>query len=541
MESEERELIGQRIGSYQVLRLLGVGGMGEVYEVRHENLKRRAAIKILKQEYAQNQQIAERFLNEARIVSVIQHPGLVSVLELGHMPDGRPYMVLEFLEGESLAQRIERNRGKLAIDALRLGRQIASTLAAVHQAGVIHRDLKPDNVMIVADPEAAGGERAKLLDFGIAKIEKDGSVAARLSGNQTRTGVILGTPQYMAPEQCRGTGIVDEKADVYSLGIILYEMVTGAPPFQSAGTGELMALQMYHPPQPLNEVAPWVAAELVVLIHSMLTKAASERPTAAQVVTTLEQLGAPRAASASALLPGSALAALPSLVVRSQSQLNRPPSIGNGQVHTHATLRVNRAFRIGWVLMGVVCAAALIVGTVFALRVQPEAVAHSPPTRLVEWKIESQPSGASVVVAASGAVLGNTPFRSSRPVGAGEARLVLRLPGYAESALELSLGHNERRVATLQPLPPSKIVWLIDTRPTGATVVRTDTNKILGQTPLQIQLEPERVRVPLTIRLSKYQEHRIELDGQTSQERLVRLKKKENSYDLIVPVHPDED
>lgn len=200
MESAERELIGQRIGSYQVLRLLGVGGMGEVYEVRHENLKRRAAIKILKQEYAQNQQIAERFLNEARIVSVIQHPGLVSVLELGHMPDGRPYMVLEFLEGESLAQRIERNRGKLAIDALRLGRQIASTLAAVHQAGVIHRDLKPDNIMIVADPEAAGGERAKLLDFGIAKIEKDGSVAARLSGNRTRTGVILGTPQYMAPE-----------------------------------------------------------------------------------------------------------------------------------------------------------------------------------------------------------------------------------------------------------------------------------------------------------------------------------------------------
>ena len=143
MESAERELIGQRIGSYQVLRLLGVGGMGEVYEVRHENLKRRAAIKILKQEYAQNQQIAERFLNEARIVSVIQHPGLVSVLELGHMPAGRPYMVLEFLEGESLAQRIERNRGKLAIDALRLGRQIASTLAAVHQAGVIHRDIKP--------------------------------------------------------------------------------------------------------------------------------------------------------------------------------------------------------------------------------------------------------------------------------------------------------------------------------------------------------------------------------------------------------------
>jgi serine/threonine protein kinase len=197
---DHKELIGKRIGSYQVVRLVGIGGMGVVYEGHHTQLKRRTAIKILNEQFARNSQIAERFWNEARIVSVIQHPGLVSVLELGELPGGAPYIIMEYLDGESVGHRIQRTGGRLVADTLRLGRQIASTLAVVHARGVVHRDLKPDNIMIVADPEASGGERAKLLDFGIAKISVESGLSGQIEHRKTRTGAILGTPLYMAPE-----------------------------------------------------------------------------------------------------------------------------------------------------------------------------------------------------------------------------------------------------------------------------------------------------------------------------------------------------
>ncbi|MFO0578632.1 MAG: serine/threonine-protein kinase [Polyangia bacterium] len=186
----------ERIGSYRIVRKLGQGGMGEVFEAVHETIERRVAIKLLRPERARNAAAAARFFNEARAVNRIDHPGLVQVSDYGETPEGSIYIVMELLRGETLGQRLAR-RGRLALgEVLLLCRQVASVLVAVHEKGIIHRDLKPDNMMFVPDPDTAGGERVKLLDFGIAKLTLEGD-AARV---RTSTDMLIGTPVYMSPE-----------------------------------------------------------------------------------------------------------------------------------------------------------------------------------------------------------------------------------------------------------------------------------------------------------------------------------------------------
>jgi len=276
---------GQTIGNYRVLRKLGEGGMGAVFEAQHVEIGRKAAIKVLHPQFAQNAQVAMRFLNEAKAANLIEHPGVVEIFEFSRLPDGTTYIVMEFLKGESLAKRLE--RGPIGLDALRIARQIGSVLVAAHEHGIIHRDLKPDNVIMVKDPEAPGGERAKVLDFGIAKIAEEQVF-------KTQAGSILGTPAYMAPEQCRGATEVTDKSDVYALGIMLYEMLCGRPPFTNAGIGEIMIMQMSKQPPPLRELSPAVPLELADFVHRTLAKDPKARPAMRQVVDALEQLGAMR-------------------------------------------------------------------------------------------------------------------------------------------------------------------------------------------------------------------------------------------------------
>ena len=159
---------GERIGSYRVERLIGQGGMGAVYEAVHEQLGRRAAIKLLRRELSQDPQIAMRFFREARAANRVEHSGIVAIYEFGHLPDGTAYIIMEFLRGEALSARLRSRGGRLPYgDAVRIARQIASALAVAHAQDVIHRDLKPDNVMLVPDSEMPGGERVKILDFGM--------------------------------------------------------------------------------------------------------------------------------------------------------------------------------------------------------------------------------------------------------------------------------------------------------------------------------------------------------------------------------------
>lgn len=181
------EFLGQVLGKYRVVRVIGEGGMGIVFEGERMDIGGRAAVKLLKKELANNEEVSERFFNEARAASCIEHPTIVRVFDYGTLPDGRYFLAMEYIDGETLSSRLHR-MGRLPIpEALRLVRQMAAGLTAAHEKGIVHRDLKPANVMLVADAEVAGGERVKLLDFGIAK----------LLGDKSKTGLrLMGTDQH---------------------------------------------------------------------------------------------------------------------------------------------------------------------------------------------------------------------------------------------------------------------------------------------------------------------------------------------------------
>ncbi len=269
---------GQRIGAYRIVRLLGQGGMGAVYEARQEPLDRRVALKTLHDEDARNEDAVQRFFNEARVLSRLEHPSIVQVSDFGRAEDGTAYLVMEFLRGSSLARRLEdlQTRGERlsAVTALQLGWQIADVLAVAHSQGIVHRDIKPDNLMLVADPVAPGGERVKILDFGIAKLTRPED----RGGVKTDTQAVMGTPLYMSPEQCAGAGGVDAKSDVYSLGCVLYEVMAGRTPFVADGAGRLIGMHLYQQPEPLSSRAAKLPTGVSDLVHRMLIKDKAQRP-----------------------------------------------------------------------------------------------------------------------------------------------------------------------------------------------------------------------------------------------------------------------
>ena len=245
-------LLSKLLGdTYQIIRVVGEGGMGRVYEARHLRLKeRRFAVKVLHSELAKNNEIVARFMREAESASSLSHPNVVDVFDVHHLPDGTPYLVGEFLDGEELADFVK-NRGPLEPRmAAAVGRQVCRALAAAHARGIVHRDMKPENVFVLRssiDALAAGRVHAvtvKVLDFGISK--SGDSERSHL----TRTGVIMGTPSYMAPEQARGKQ-VDLRADVYSTGASLYYALTGKRPFDADDpTSTISMVLTQDPPRP---------------------------------------------------------------------------------------------------------------------------------------------------------------------------------------------------------------------------------------------------------------------------------------------------
>ncbi len=197
-QSEPLLKIGQNVGNYRVVRQLGRGGMGAVFEGIHRYIERRAAIKVLHPDLSQNPQVANRFLNEARAVNLIKHSGLVEIFEFGLLEGGTAYIIMEFLEGESLAARMRHPPGRLGDEALAICRQIAVAMTAAHEKGIVHRDLKPDNVMLVPDRQHPFGLRVKVLDFGIAKLS---GLSDRM---ETESGAMIGTLTFPTTGKPRG-------------------------------------------------------------------------------------------------------------------------------------------------------------------------------------------------------------------------------------------------------------------------------------------------------------------------------------------------
>jgi eukaryotic-like serine/threonine-protein kinase len=260
---------GYAIGAYRVVEPLGDGGMGMVYVAEHTLIGKRVAVKVLRGEYGATPQLVERFFNEARVTTAIRHPGIVEVFDFGYTDTAQPYIVMELLEGQSLAARLADGEKVKVLEALAIARGIASALSAAHARAIVHRDLKPDNVFLVRE---ADGDRVKLLDFGIAKLGCDPTVS------RTRTGLLLGTPQYMSPEQCRGASACDHRSDLYSLGCVLFEMLAGSAPFTGDLT-ELLNGHLYTPP-PALDAPPMISA----LVASLLAKDVEQRPASAAVV-----------------------------------------------------------------------------------------------------------------------------------------------------------------------------------------------------------------------------------------------------------------
>ncbi|MBX3181389.1 MAG: protein kinase [Polyangiaceae bacterium] len=240
-------LLGQRIDQrYQVEAVLGEGGMGTVYRVRHATLGRYFALKVLKKELAGEADLSARFIREAKAAASVSHPNVVQITDFGRIDNGQPYFVMEMLEGRSLGWLIHHGGSIPAARAVRILRQVAEALAAAHAQGVVHRDLKPDNIHI-GDAVGAQGDLVKVLDFGLAKV----AGASRL----TRQGMVFGTPHYMSPEQAAGEA-TDHRADIYALGVVMYEVFTGRVPFEADTYMGVLTKHLFVAPTPPSEVVP---------------------------------------------------------------------------------------------------------------------------------------------------------------------------------------------------------------------------------------------------------------------------------------------
>jgi serine/threonine protein kinase len=275
-------MIGLSINNYQIRAPIGEGGMGVVYMAQHACLGRRAAIKILREGHVGDGRMVDLFVNEARAATTIRHPNIIDVVDVGRLPDGRPYLMMELLEGETLGDLLRRE-GPLPLDeALDLVSQAADGLGAAHGHGIVHQDLKPDNLFLSPDPDRPGRHRVKILDFGIAKLRAEPRPELlRPSTSDDRSPLpsrIFGSPYYMSPEQCRGEDdLIDHRTDIYAMGALLYHLLCGEPPFMDDMLITVLVMHMRQAPRPPRALNPAIPPHVEAAILRALAKTPAER------------------------------------------------------------------------------------------------------------------------------------------------------------------------------------------------------------------------------------------------------------------------
>ena len=356
-------MIRETIGHFEIIARAGRGGMGEVFVAEHRTIKTRVAIKVLHAHVSANTAHVQRFFNEARAVARIQHAGIVKIFDVGFHTNQRAYLIMEYLEGETLAARLKRTGRISPRRTAEVARQIASILDATHHAGIIHRDLKPENVFLVHDRELPSGERVKLLDFGIAKLTDT------LAGAGPATSGAIGTPTYMAPEQWSDSSTVDWRADVYSLGCIMYEMAAGRPPFASKSIAEACAQHLNESPRSIRAHVPEVPAAIDAFTLRLLAKDPGGR------VASTEELENELAALSAALpvVPEDAVLLPPAEVTHSSdTTLSSAAATSSGPRASH---RVTAAVASA----AVVAIAGLVVWRVGIHRAETPPPQHAAP------------------------------------------------------------------------------------------------------------------------------------------------------------------
>jgi serine/threonine protein kinase len=272
LKSESMIDVGQTVGNYNVVSKLGDGGMGIVFLAEHPVIGSKVALKAIHPHLARSADVVSRFVTEARVVNQIGHDHIVNITDFGHTPAGDFYFLMEYLQGDMLSEWINGNGALPPARALHIAAQIADALQASHEQGVIHRDLKPDNIFLI-DRDTTP-DFVKVLDFGLAKLTHAGGETAR---HQTGAGMVMGSPYYMAPEQCEGRSDVDHRADVYALGVILFEMLTGCVPFGGRTYGEVINKHLTLRPPAARSLVPNLPPVMDAILSRALSKAPEDR------------------------------------------------------------------------------------------------------------------------------------------------------------------------------------------------------------------------------------------------------------------------
>jgi serine/threonine-protein kinase len=439
-------------GKYHILERVGVGGMGTVYKAAQVGLKRHVAVKILKPELTSDADTVARFSREATAMSLLTHANTTRVYDFGQTEDGLLYLVMEFLEGQLITQRVAQAGPLPVLEALRTGQQILRSLAEAHAKGIVHRDLKPDNIF-VARVEGQREPVVKVLDFGIAKIV---APDRQVDQFETQAGTVFGTPRYMSPEQAQGATL-DQRSDLYSVGALLYQMLTGRAPFTDDDAVVVMAKHIREQPEPPRVVAPTrpIPESLEAVVLKALAKDPDARfQNATEFDAALERcvvdVLAAEATFQSALPPPSSsrrqlawlvsactLAAASYMGLRVYAKVSEPPAppiVGTLEPAPN-------------VAVGPVPSSPDAVGpgsgpTIHALpAVQQEPVLAPGPDPAVV-AIRSEPGGASVF--RDGRRLGVTPISLLVKADEQFVRIELRLPGYQPLAAELTAKDGER-------------------------------------------------------------------------------------------------